>query len=81
MIQLRKAHASLSTGDFRLVEAEHPAVLAYWRSQGADDMLVVNNLSESPVRAQLDAPGGHGKVPVHFGGTALPGRQSAGSAT
>ena len=51
VIQLRKAHAALRSGDLHLLDSD-PRLLAFVRGEGEDALLCVFNLGETP----LDAP-------------------------
>jgi hypothetical protein len=54
MIQARKRHASLGTGDFQWLAPDNRSVMAYTRSRPGETMLVLNNLSAEAQTACLD---------------------------
>jgi maltose alpha-D-glucosyltransferase/alpha-amylase len=56
MIRLRKAHPALGWGDFALAETGSQAVVAYWRRDPQESLLVVHNLSERDQNAKLTVP-------------------------
>ena len=45
-LQIRKQHPAFGSGDCASIATENVALLAYWRSQQADRVLVINNLSD-----------------------------------
>ncbi|MBK9208475.1 MAG: DUF3459 domain-containing protein [Anaerolineales bacterium] len=49
LIQLRKEHPALQTGSATLIETNNPAVFALLRSSENENILVVVNLSNSPI--------------------------------
>jgi oligo-1,6-glucosidase len=49
LIALRREHAIIRHGDFRLLLPEHPALVVFLRSQGSDSLLVVANMSQQAV--------------------------------
>lgn len=50
LIAARQRHACFARGAFELQEADHPAVLAYWRDYLGERVLVVHNMSDASVR-------------------------------
>ncbi len=74
MIRVRKAHPAFGRGDIRFVDAGHPSVLAYLRTQAQNEtLLIVNNLSEQPRSAGLALAEYAGATPVDlFTGETLP---------
>lgn len=55
MLEVRAQHQLFGTGSFEVLPAENPSVLAYYRREGDDIVLCVNNLSRfaQPVELQL----------------------------
>jgi maltose alpha-D-glucosyltransferase/alpha-amylase len=56
MILLRKAHPTLGWGDFALAETGSQAVVAYWRRDKQERLLIVHNLSEREQNARISVP-------------------------
>jgi maltose alpha-D-glucosyltransferase/alpha-amylase len=54
MIRVRKDHQAFGRGTCRFLQAENDAVLAYLRTHGEETILVINNLSSTPQRVQVD---------------------------
>lgn len=69
LIALRQEHAVIRHGDFRLLLPDHPALVAYERSLGADTLLVLANLSRHA--ASLPQFG----IPAASGRDVVTGRQ------
>jgi maltose alpha-D-glucosyltransferase/alpha-amylase len=58
MISVRKAHPAFGWGDFSWAETGSPAVAAYWRVYGDEQLLILNNLSQQVQSLTIDlAPG------------------------
>ncbi len=53
MIAVRKHHAAFGSGDFRWVECDSTAVAAFIRSENAEIILVVNNLSGEEIEVRV----------------------------
>ena len=53
MIAVRKQHAAFGRGDFRWAECDSTAVAAYIRSENAESILVVNNLSGEEIVVRM----------------------------
>jgi glycosidase len=58
LLALRKSHVAFRTGDQMLLDTDHPRVFAFRRSAGADQMLVVVNLGDTPAPVQLEGVSG-----------------------
>ncbi len=59
MIQIRKAHPAFGWGDFSWAAQLAPkndTIAAYWRTTGAEHMLILQNLSEQAQEIHLDLP-------------------------
>jgi maltose alpha-D-glucosyltransferase/alpha-amylase len=56
MIMLRKAHPALGWGDFALAETGSQAVVAYWRRDAQERLLVVHNLSGQDQHVMITVP-------------------------
>ena len=54
LLELRRNHPVFGVGDYRPVATSDPAVFAFLRSSADETMLVVANVSERPVRAELE---------------------------
>ncbi len=63
VVHIRKQHPVFGRGTLRFLESENPAILAYLRSDGAQTVLVVNNLSAAPQKFTLDLNAYAGKTP------------------
>jgi alpha-amylase len=50
LIQLRQSNAALRAGDTFLVDSDQSAVVSYLRASGEENVLVLANLSDQPVR-------------------------------
>lgn len=55
LIQVRKAYPTLSRGSFIEIKTNKPEVLSYMRKGKNDKILIVNNLSDSKVFAELES--------------------------
>ena len=55
LIEVRKNYPTLSRGDFVEVKSNKPEIFSYLRTGKADKILVVNNLSDEKVFAELDS--------------------------
>ncbi|HSQ39754.1 MAG TPA: alpha-amylase family glycosyl hydrolase, partial [Anaerolineales bacterium] len=62
-LRIRKQHPVFSRGTLCFLEPENPAILAYLRSDGAQMILVINNLSAAPQKFALDLSAYTNKVP------------------
>ncbi len=72
-IALRRQHPVFGRGDIQFLHPENPKVLAFVRSDGEEDVLVVANLSRYPQACELDLREHAGAHPVEmFGATAFP---------
>lgn len=69
LIALRKEHAVIRHGDFRLFLPDHPALVVYERSLGTDTLLVIANMS----RETIDLP--QSDIPAVQGSDIMTGRQ------
>jgi oligo-1,6-glucosidase len=57
LITLRREHAIIRHGEFRLLLAEHPSLFVFQRSLGSDQLLVVANMSRQAVELlESDVP-------------------------
>jgi maltose alpha-D-glucosyltransferase/alpha-amylase len=75
MLEVRRDHPVLGMGDFEVVDAENPSVLAYLRrgmdydEDGHEDIvLCVNNLSRFAQPAELQLTHMAGKQPIELQG-------------
>jgi maltose alpha-D-glucosyltransferase/alpha-amylase len=73
MLDVRKQHPVLAIGEFEVLHAENPSVLAYLRRGIGDDgeedtVLCVNNLSRFPQPCELMMEQLAGKVPIELTG-------------
>ena len=73
LIKVRKQHPVLAIGDFEMLHAQNPSVLAYLRrgigEDGEEDIvLCVNNLSRFPQPCELMMEQLAGKVPIELMG-------------
>ncbi|HLT17284.1 MAG TPA: maltose alpha-D-glucosyltransferase [Acidimicrobiales bacterium] len=68
LIQVRKEYPVFGTGDFEILHADNPAVLAYLRSDEDTKILCVNNLSRFPQPCELMLEQLAGMVPVEMSG-------------
>lgn len=50
LIDLRKTEPLVTTGEYELLDGEHPSVYAYARNGEEDSLIVVNNFFADPVR-------------------------------
>jgi maltose alpha-D-glucosyltransferase/alpha-amylase len=64
MIALRKTHRAFGRGSFAWAEAGTDSVAAYWRKEGEQSLLILNNLSASSHAVNLAFPDGLGPDPV-----------------
>jgi maltose alpha-D-glucosyltransferase / alpha-amylase len=73
LIALRKRYQAFGRGDLTMVECANPRVLAFVRSWGEQQILVVANLSRFVQHAGLELRDVEGRVPVElFGRTRFP---------
>jgi maltose alpha-D-glucosyltransferase / alpha-amylase len=78
MISVRRQHPVLAVGQFEMLHAQNPSVLAYLRRGIGDDgeediVLCVNNLSRFPQPCELMLEQLAGKVPIELtGGVSFP---------
>jgi maltose alpha-D-glucosyltransferase/alpha-amylase len=73
MIALRKKHRAFSRGDIELLTPDNGKVLAFFRVDGDERILVVANLSRTAQYVELDLAAHHGAVPVELlGSTRFP---------
>lgn len=56
MIALRKSTPALSRGDLTILKTKYPHVFAYIRSYKGEKYLIVNNLSDKRLTAEVDLP-------------------------
>lgn len=56
MIALRKSIPALSRGDLTILKTNYPHVFAYIRSYKGEKYLIVNNLSDKRLTAEVDLP-------------------------
>jgi maltose alpha-D-glucosyltransferase/alpha-amylase len=73
MISVRRQHPVLAVGEFEMLHAQNPSVLAYLRRGIGDDgeediVLCVNNLSRFPQPCELMLEQLAGKVPIELTG-------------
>jgi len=68
LIAIRRAHPSLSTGEFQLLETRNHAIFAYLRTLGDETILCVNNVSARPQAVEIELPGYEGVTPVSLVG-------------
>ena len=68
MLEVRKAHPMFGVGAFEVLDADNPAVLAFLRTDGDDNVVCVNNLSRRAQPAQLPLQPFAGAVPVELMG-------------
>lgn len=90
ILSVRRNHPAFGLGEYRHIDADHDAVLAYLRDlpegnsagEPGETVLCVFNLSQHPVAATLQVPefGGRGLRDV-FGGQTFPGIREDGSLT
>ncbi len=62
-LRIRKQHPVFSRGTLRFLAPENPAILVYFRSGGAQTVLVINNLFAEPQSFTVDLSAYAGKVP------------------
>jgi maltose alpha-D-glucosyltransferase/alpha-amylase len=73
LIQVRRSTRVFGRGDIRFLRPANHRVLAYLRSLGEEQVLVVNNLSGSAQAAELDLADLAGAIPIEmFGGSLFP---------
>jgi len=73
LISLRKRHRPLSRGDIRFLDPHNRRILAFVRSCGDEQVLVVANLSRFVQYVELDLSEFEGIVPIElFGSTPFP---------
>ena len=73
MIALRKKHRAFSRGDIELLTPDNGKVLAFFRTDGEERILVVANLSRTAQYVELDLAAHQGSVPVELlGSTRFP---------
>ncbi len=56
MIALRKSTPALSRGDLTILKTNYPHVFAYIRSYKGEKYLIINNLSDKRLTAEVDLP-------------------------
>src|SRR5690606_3664063 len=66
MIAVRKQHPAFGRGDFTMLYPRNRRILAYTRSDGAETLLCVVNLSRSAQAVELDLSKHRGCVPVEL---------------
>src|SRR5690606_9684348 len=66
MIAVRKQHPAFGRGDFTMLYPRNRRILAYTRSDGAETLLCVVNLSRSAQAVELDLSRHRGSVPVEL---------------
>ncbi|ADZ85137.1 alpha,alpha-phosphotrehalase [Cellulosilyticum lentocellum] len=54
LIQIRKEHPAISEGKIEFIYKDHPEILAYKRSFGDEEILVLNNLGRNHTRLTAD---------------------------
>lgn len=54
-IEIRRSHEALCTGDFQEILADHPSVLAFYRTDEKEKLLIIINLSKMPASIHLPA--------------------------
>jgi len=73
MMAVRKANPAFARGDFKMLEPENRAVLAFLRTWDGVNLLAINNLSTEPQMVALDLAAFAGSTPVDlFTGERLP---------
>jgi maltose alpha-D-glucosyltransferase/alpha-amylase len=73
LIQLRQSTNVFGSGTIELLHPANHRVLAYIRSLGDEQILVVNNLSSSAQAVELELPQLAGAIPIEmFGGSLFP---------
>jgi maltose alpha-D-glucosyltransferase/alpha-amylase len=73
LITLRNRHPVFGRGELRFLHPDNPKVLAFVRSDGDEDVLVVANLARTAQAAQLELGDLAGRTPVEmFGQTEFP---------
>jgi maltose alpha-D-glucosyltransferase/alpha-amylase len=73
LIAIRKRFDAFGKGDFQLLHPENRKVIAYTRSDGAEQILVVANLSRFVQTVELDLAGFEGHTPIEiFGRSEFP---------
>jgi maltose alpha-D-glucosyltransferase/alpha-amylase len=73
LVAVRGRHPAFGRGSLELCRVDNPHVLAFVRSHGGDEVLVVANLSRFAQAVTLDLAPWRGRGPVElFGGSALP---------
>ena len=73
LIALRKRSRAFGRGTIELLHPDNRKVLAFLRSYGEEEILVVANLSRFTQCSELELPGHEGRVPVElFGQTHFP---------
>lgn len=73
LIATRKRFEALGKGDFQLLHPENRKVIAYTRSYGDEQVLIVANLSRFVQSVELDLSSFEGRVPVEiFGRSQFP---------
>ena len=73
LIQLRRSTNVFGSGTIELLHPANHRVLAYIRSLGDEQILVVNNLSSSAQAVELELPQLAGAIPIEmFGGSLFP---------
>jgi len=70
LIALRKRHSAFSRGSIELLAPDNGKVLAFFRTDGDDRILVVANLSRTAQYVELDLRAHAGSVPVELFGCA-----------
>ena len=66
MLEVRKQHPLFGTGSFEVLAAENPSVLAYYRQEGDDIVLCVNNLSRFAQPVELMLAQFEGRIPMEL---------------
>lgn len=56
LISVRKANPVMSRGTFTQLKTKSPAVFSYTRAYENEKIIVINNLSDKKVRAEIDLP-------------------------
>ncbi len=73
LIQVRRAHPVLATGDVEFLFPDNRKVLVFLRTLGEDTVMIVANLARSAQFVELDLSRFAGAVPIElFGPTAFP---------
>jgi maltose alpha-D-glucosyltransferase/alpha-amylase len=70
LIEIRRHSNALSSGSYAPIASSSPAILAYLRSEGADQVLCVANFSRFPDSTELDLSAYAGKRLVEATGGA-----------